>query len=169
MQANREELQILFSDFNPEVVSLQETQMKPNSNVSFKNYCIYHRPGTEKNGTFYGGAAILIKNSIAHKDINITSSLQAIAVRATLFKSITICSLYLPPSSKWTKSDIDDIIAQLPPPILLLGDFNAHSKDWGCPSNDRKGKIIGDLLTERDLSILNDGSTTYLHPGSGCK
>ena len=65
------------------------------------------------------------------------------------------------------KSDIDDIIAQLPPPILLLGDFNAHSKDWGCPNEDCKGKIIGDLLMERDLSVLNDGSTTYLHPGCG--
>jgi len=96
MQANREELQILLSDFDPEVVCIQETQMKPNSNVSFKNYCIYHCPGTEKNGTFYGGAAILIKNSIsiAHKAIDISSPLQAIAVRATLFKSITICSLY---------------------------------------------------------------------------
>ena len=111
---------------------------------------------------------LLIKNFIAHKAIDISSSLQAIAVRATLFKSIIICSLYLPPSSKWTKSDIDDIIAQLPPPILLLfTDFNAHSKDWDCPSDNRKGKIIGDLLMECDLSVLNDGSTTYLHAGSG--
>ena len=62
----------------------------------------------------------------------------------------------------WTKSNIDDIIAHLPPPIPLLGDFNAHSKDWGCPSNDCKGKIIGDLLMEHDLSLLNDGSTTCL-------
>ena len=58
MQANREELQILLFDSNPVVVCLQETQMKADSNVSFKNYCIYHRPGTEKNGTFHGGAAI---------------------------------------------------------------------------------------------------------------
>ena len=129
MQANREELQILFSHFNPEVVCLQETQMKPNSNVSFKHYCIYHRPGTEKNGTFYGGGAILIKNFIAHKAIDISSPLQALAVCATLFKSITICSLYLTPSSKWTKSDIDDMIATSSP-ILLLGDFNVHSKDY---------------------------------------
>jgi len=27
--------------------------------------------------------------------------------------------------------------------------------------------MIGDLLMERDLSVLNDGSTTYLHPRSG--
>ena len=86
IQANREEPQILLSDFSPEVVCLQETQMKPNSNVIFKNYCIYHHPGTEKNGTFYGGAAILINNSIAHKAIDISSSLQVIAVCTTLFR-----------------------------------------------------------------------------------
>jgi len=97
MQANKDKLQILHSDFNPEVVLSQERQTKANSDVSFKHYSIYHRPVIENNGTFHGGAAILIKNSIAHKDIDISTSLQAIAVHGKLFKSITNCSLYLPP------------------------------------------------------------------------
>jgi len=66
--------------------------MKPNCDVIFKNYCIYHHPGTEKNGTFHRGAVMHIKNSVAHKAIDITTSLQAIAVRTTLFKSITIAN-----------------------------------------------------------------------------
>jgi len=44
---------------------------------------------------------------------------------------------------------------------------NAHSTKWGCLKNDSKGKMISDLLRQRNLSLLNDGSTTYLHSGSG--
>ena len=56
---------------------------------------------------------------------------------------------------------------QLPPPIILLGDFNAHSTKWGSSKNDSKGKMISDLMVQHNLSLLNDGSATYLHSGSG--
>ena len=112
---------------------------------------------------------MLVKNDLAHKDIKLHTSLQAVATRITCFKSITFCSLYLPPSAKWSKSDIEDLIDQLPPPIVLLGDFNAHCTEWGCAKNDSKGKTISDLLLQRNLTLLNDGSATYLHPGSGAQ
>jgi len=54
-----------------------------------------------------------------------------------------------------------------PSPILLLGDFNAHSTLWGCCKTDLRGKMIEDLLLKHNLSILNDGSNTYLHPATG--
>ena len=62
---------------------------------------------------------------------------------------------------------MEDLINQLPPSIVLLGDFNAHSTEWGCSKNDSKGKMISDLMLQCNLSLLNDGSATYLHPGSG--
>ena len=31
---------------------------------------------------------------------------------------------------------------------------------------DNKGKIIEDLILQSSLSVLNDGSSTYLHPGT---
>ena len=79
-------------------------------------------------------------------------------------KSVTVCSVsvYLPPSS----SDIENLISRLPPPIVLLDDFNAHNKHWGCSKNDSKGKIIGDLMLQHNLSLLNDVSATYLYPRS---
>jgi len=95
------------------------------------------------------------------------TSLQTVAVRATCFKTVTICSVYLPPSLKWRKADTEDLVNQLPPPVLILGDFNAHSTDWGCTNTDSKGKVIEDFLLQSNLSILNNGSSTYLHPGTG--
>ena len=60
----------------------------------------------------------------------------------SLSKSITICSLYLPPHCKFSKHDLENLINQLPRPYLLLGDFNSHSKLWGCLDTNDKGEII---------------------------
>ena len=38
---------------------------------------------------------------------------------------------------------------------------------WGSKRVDRCGKIIEDLILKQNISILNDGSNTYLHPGTG--
>jgi len=116
---------------------------------------------------FHGGVALLVKNIFMHNHIQLNTFLQAVAARITCFKSITVCSVYLPPTSKWTKHDLEDLINQRPPPIVLLGDFNAHINEWGCPKNITKGKMISDLLLQRKLSLLNDGYATYLHSSSG--
>jgi len=81
--------------------------------------------------------------------------------------SQNVCSIYLSPSSKFNINDFDNLITQLPPPILLLGDFNAHSSLWGCSKTDARGKLIEDILLKHNLSLLNDGSYTYLHPATG--
>jgi len=56
-------------------------------------------PGNVTDGIFYGGVATLVNNSLAHKSITLNTHLQAVAVRV----SITVCSLYLSPSLRWTK------------------------------------------------------------------
>ena len=59
------------------------------------------------------------------------------------------------------------LLNSLPPSILLLGDFNAHITLWVDSKTDLRGKMIVDLLLKLNLSILNDGSYTYLHPATG--
>ena len=59
LQANREELNILLSDFNPTIVTLQETFLNATKTTVFKNYSFYSRPGEDSNGTVHGGVAIL--------------------------------------------------------------------------------------------------------------
>ena len=57
---------------------------------------------------------------------------------------------------------VNNLMSQLLPPILLLGDFNAHSSLWGCSKTNVRGKLVEDLLLKHNLSLLNDGSYTYL-------
>ena len=105
------------SNFNPVLVSLQETFLKPSKTTTFKNYSFYNLPGEESNGISHGGVAILVNHAIPHSHIQLNTSLQAIAVRATFHKIISVCSIYLSPSSKFNSSDLDNLITQLPPPF----------------------------------------------------
>ena len=89
------------------------------------------------------------------------------AARVTLNKVVTFCSIYLPPSDHVAKTDLINPIEQLPSPFVLLGDFNGHSPVWGNESYNSRGQMLEDLFSEMDLCILNDGSSTYIHPTTG--
>ena len=82
-------------------------------------------------------------------------------------KKITICSIYLPPSDVLSKNSLVNLIDQLPQPFMLVGDFNGHSKVWGCLDTNNRGEIIEDVIAENDLCLLNEKQPTYLHPPTG--
>jgi len=134
LQANQEELSLLLSQYDPTAVCIQETLLHTNKTASFKKYSYYGIPVVDNNGSMHGGLGILVKNTTPHQQLHINTGLQAVALRATCHKTITICSMYLPPSTACNITELEDLILQLPP-VLLLGDFNAHSQQWG--SNKR--------------------------------
>ena len=97
LQANREELGLLLSQYHPTAVCIQETLLRSNKTASFKNYSYYGIPAVENNSSLHGCVTILIKNSPPHQQLHINTGLQATALRATCHKTITICSIYLSP------------------------------------------------------------------------
>jgi len=127
LQANREELDLLSSNLDPTVICLQETFLKENKNTNFKYYSSYHRYASEANGSVHGGSSVLVKPTTPHRQIKLQTGLQAIAIRATLGKTITVCSIYLPPTTVFNSTDLEDLINQLPSPFVIAGDFNSHN------------------------------------------
>jgi len=168
LQANRKELSLLISSFNPEIIALQETTLVSTTILTInQNYSFYNCPGSETNGVYHGGSALIVKISIPHKLLSIQTNLQATAARITTVKTITVCSVYLPPFQRWDIKDLEELYLQLPPPAILMGDFNAHSRIWGCRDTNRQGKLIEDFILKQNLSILNTGTPTYFRPGTG--
>jgi len=55
--------------------------------LKFKNYSVYSNLAEEVNGTTHGGVSIFIKRSTPHKQVHLITSLQAVAIRATLHKA----------------------------------------------------------------------------------
>ncbi|WP_143558040.1 endonuclease/exonuclease/phosphatase family protein, partial [Solemya velum gill symbiont] len=131
-RANYEELNLLVQKYNPKVICLQETFLPNNSSFTFKNYTAYHDTST----------SIFIHNTVHHTPISPNTPLSVTAVRVTLHKVITICSVYLPPKQQLQLSDLDMLVSQLPSPQLLLGDFNGANQLWGSASNNPRGDLI---------------------------
>ena len=79
-----------------------------------------------------------------------------------LDKIYTICIIYLP-HVPTNKRDICNIIRQLAPSFLLLGDMNARSPLWNGAVADDGGRIFEDILPNYSISLLNDASATHYH------
>lgn len=168
LKANYDEIKNILYDELPSIFCLQETKINALDNITFKHYTITNKTVVSPvDGRAIGGVSILIKSCIPHEIIKLKSKLQAVAVRTTLHKTITICSLYIPPKQNVTDRELDSLLGELPSPVLLLGDFNAHSNIWGCKHTDNKGQQVENFLSRHDLCLLNDQSPTYLHPASG--
>ena len=114
-----------------------------------------------------GGVAVLVNNAVPHHLVKLDTTLQAIAVNISLNKTITLCSIYLPPTLPIDIKKLDHLIDQLPKPFILSGDFNSHHTVWGCIDTNDKGRTIEEFITKQDLVLFNDKSSTYLHPASG--
>lgn len=164
IEQNQSELELLLKD-NPSVVCLQETKAK--ATIKRRGYTSYDVFAEASDGRACGGVSILINNKVPQSEVTINSTLQAVAVKVTLHKTLTICSIYCPPSKPIAYAEFENLFSQLSPPVLLLGDFNSHSTQWGENITNARGRIIEKFIAEQNLCILNDGSKTFLHSGNG--
>ena len=89
-------------------VCLQETFLRDSHKFSLKYHACYfkHCGGGDKAS---GGVAMIVNNSVPHHSIKLDSSLQAVAVSISLNKTITLCSVYLPPSSPIDIKKVDNL------------------------------------------------------------
>jgi ribonuclease HI len=167
---NLDEIKNLIRDYDPMALCLQETYTGPGKTIDFRQYSSYHCHAISTDGRSIGGVTLMIKKSIPHRQVPLKSDIQAVAITFSGFKTITLCSIYLPPSLKLDQKDLENLVDQLPSPFMMVGDFNAHNNIWDenkkNPINS-KGKIIENVILQHELCIYNDGSATYIHPANG--
>ena len=105
--------------------------------------------------------------STPYNEIKLQTALQAVAMRVGVDdRIISICNVYIPGSQALEVEDLMQLINQLPPPIMLLGDFNAHSEVWGSSRTDTRGRKLERVMLNAELNILNDGTPTRIEFGS---
>ncbi|XP_053980769.1 uncharacterized protein LOC128877466 [Hylaeus volcanicus] len=88
------------------------------------------------------------------------------AITTSLPKRISICNIYLPNSQPLELQDLEELI-ELPPPLILTGDFNSHHYLWDSPKTDTRGKKIAKLLENPNLILLNTSKQTHLNVSNG--
>ena len=68
------------------------------------------------------GSSIAISNRYFHSQI-LKKKPSAVAVRLSLHKTITLCSVYIPPNYKLQPRELTELIQQLPGPCMILGEI----------------------------------------------
>ena len=126
-----DELSLLIVKHNPLAVCFQETFLKPTDNITVKGFDLYHKFQETENRAS-GGVSIFVNENIPQSIIKLNTNLQAVAVKVTAHKTITLCSVYLPPRNyfNFNPKDLQNVIDQLPSPFILMGDFNGHHTLW---------------------------------------
>ena len=151
-------------------ISLQEIKTDindPKNKFYLNNYISFFHE--DRTGTYNRrGAGILVKKGTiydeASLDLSYNSNIYAVAVK--LFDPIpfTLVSIYIPPRTNISKTDLEKLYVQLPQPVILTGDFNGHSNLWDndyMQSPCKQGAQIEEFIQDNDLFILNDGTETF--------
>ena len=162
---NFEDLKILIRNSgSPACVCLQETLLGDKKAYPPSRYYIYQRNQNNPNGNVLPrGIALLINKKVPHTILNLNTTLEAQAVKLFLNKTYTIVNIYISPQEHATTQQINNIISQISPPFLLVGDFNARSPIWGDSTENRQGRIMENILMNSNCTIMNTGSPTHYH------
>lgn len=93
----------------------------------------------------------------------ITTTNEYVIIKAD---EITIISVYISPNivMKQTEKILDSITNEIAyienkKNIIICGDFNAYSQNWGSKRETSRGTLINEWLTSLDLNIVNRGRT----------
>lgn len=157
-----DELKTLIANHSPSCIALQETYLKPHDKSKIRRYgCI--RKDNDSGERVSGGVALLISHNCPSTIIHLNTNLQAVAARIHMHQLTTICSIYLPPNETIAQTSLSHLIDQLPPPFIIIGDFNAHSPLWGCSDKNHRGEQIESLISDFSLCLLNNGDSTHFH------
>ena len=118
LRSKRDDIQLLIQEHSLVAICLQETMLRRKKNYedfdqnsnnkyhqSFKNHLSYY----SSTPTGSGGVGIIVKDSILHRNIQLQTELQAVAVSITIDqKAYTLCSIYIPPGSNLLNSQLDN-------------------------------------------------------------
>ena len=109
-----------------------------------------------------GGVSLLIRKYVHQSKIDINTCLRAIAVLATLHKTVSICSLYISPHDSINEKELNNLIKQLPKPFILIEDFNSHNIIWSKTTNKR-GKTLENTI---NLCLQQQKFQIHLEPST---
>lgn len=159
-RGNIEDIKTLLHAVKPAATCLQETFLSKDSSFLLGKCSIFRKD--REAHVRGGGVAIVVSPSYPSEQVILSTHLEAVAARVYVGSVVTICSLYVPPHERICVEDLEDLLTQLPEPMLLLGDFNAHNRLWGSAHDCPRGKIIENFLLKNAVYLLNGKSPTHI-------
>ncbi|XP_055938268.1 uncharacterized protein LOC129968436 [Argiope bruennichi] len=156
------DIKTILNKFHPICLGIQETFLTPSIPIKLRGYnCT--RKDTDTGSRSSGGVCLLTSNLYPSTPLTLHTPLQAVAVQVHTRTLVTVCSIYLPPHDVINQQHLDNLVDQLPRPLIILGDFNEHSVWWGSESTNSRGRQIEKFISNNCLCILNNDEKTYFH------
>jgi len=141
------------------VICLQETFLKPGKTFSLPGYSSVRR---DREDGAKGGLITLVKEGLNYTELKISSLLECIIVKIKLRQcSLQIINMYISPGISITKNFFDSF--SLDSHTVVVGDLNAKSRLWGSPFSDERGRLLEEVIDEKDIVVINGGQPTYQH------
>ena len=159
----KEELKNFLAHEKIDIMSLNETWLKPNKQFKIPNYEVIRH---DRTNSPHGGVALIVHNSISFErtylqtqkaDEYITIKINRIMENS---KDLYITSYYCPPAIKIN----DDLIRKainIAPDSLLIGDLNAHHQHWHSREPNYNGNQLVNIINSENCSIINTDLATY--------
>lgn len=162
IRARKLDLQLLLQQHCISLCALSETWLRNSIPFNISGYNFIRADRADG----YGGVGILIRKNIVYDEIILDlegSNLEACAIQISYKQCpMTVVSVYRPPNQLVTSNDLQRLFNQLSQPMIVLGDYNAHHVDWGCPATDSLGKRLLEIAEVENLVLLNDGTPTRI-------
>ncbi|GBP94792.1 Probable RNA-directed DNA polymerase from transposon BS [Eumeta japonica] len=150
-------------EYGIDIVLVQETLLKPNSPKSC-SLAGYVQLRTDRTDAPLGGTAIYYKRSLQCCPIDLPNltNIEATGCRLAMtgHKPLVIVSIYLSPSKKLLRSDIEALLA-LGDAVILFGDFNCKHTNWGCAVSNPGGNKLAKLSRKLKFDIVAPLTPTH--------
>lgn len=166
LRRKKHELTHLISRFHPSVIAISESWLVPGSHFRVSGYSCLR----DDRADGYAGSALFIRRSLQFSQISLPPHPPEINIVGVRSMDISFVSVYIPHPDSALIPDLLFLFSSITPPLVLLGDFNAHHIMWGSSHSDLFGLSLLDIFNDIDLCVLNDGSPTRrVRPGQNPK
>ncbi|CAH2209475.1 jg22110, partial [Pararge aegeria aegeria] len=146
----------MIASYDPVAFAISETWLVPGSRFRVSGYSCLR----DDRGDGYAGAALLIKSSVTFTRLSLPPFPTSINAVAAKIRDISVLSIYISDSHAVHISDLEPILSSLSGSFLILGDFNCHHLMWGSADYDILACDLVDLMEDKNICLLNDGSPT---------
>lgn len=162
LKQHESELLHLLLEKQIDIALITETHCKPNIKLYFPGFNIFRTNHPDK--TAHAGSAIIISSKIQHQ---LLPSLQLPTIQSTTIQitlnhlPTKISSVYLPPHPAITSRQLNQFLKSLGQHFLTGGDFNAKHPQWGCISENQRGKMLQKITKNTPYVFISPKGPTY--------
>jgi len=162
LKQHETELLHLLLEKQIDIALITEIHCKPNTKLFFPGFKIYRTDHSDK--TAHAGTAIIISSKIQHQLLQSVQlpTIQSTTIQITLNHVPTkISSVYLPPHPAISSRQLNQFLKSLGQQFLAGGDFNAKHSQWGCISENQRGKMLQKITENTPYTFISPKGPTY--------